>query len=72
LEDKRLRTGLMQGKVDVLWSPTSETFETQMLPVRASLLKDLNNYRLLLIRKNEQPVFSAVHSLDDLRKLKGG
>lgn len=71
-EDKRLRTGLMQGKVDVLWSPTSEAFETQMLPVRVSLLKDLNNYRLLLIRKNEQPTFSAVRSLDDLRGLKGG
>lgn len=71
-EDKRLRTGLMQGKVDVLWSPTSEVFEKQMLPVRVSLLKELNNYRLLLIRKNEQPTFSAVRSLDDLRKLKGG
>lgn len=72
LEDKRLRTGLMQGKVDVILSPTSEVFETQMLPVRVSLLKELNNYRLLLIRKGEQPVFSAVRSLDDLRKLKGG
>lgn len=72
LEDKRLRNGLMQGKVDVLWSPTSATFEQQMLPVRVSLLKNLNNYRLLLIRKNEQPIFSTIHNLDDLRKLKGG
>lgn len=72
LEDKRLRSGLMQGKVDVIWSPTSEAFEAQMLPVRVSLLKDLNNYRLLLIRKGEQPVFSKIRSLDDLRKLKGG
>lgn len=72
LEDKRLRSGLMHGKVDVLWSPTSEVFEAQMLPVRVSLLKDLNNYRLLLIRKGEQHIFSAVHSLDDLSKLKGG
>jgi len=72
LEDKRLRSGLMQGKVDVLWSPTSATYETQMLPIRISLLKELNNYRLLLIRKNEQPRFSAVKSLDDLRSLKGG
>lgn len=71
-EDKRLRSALMLGKVDVLWSPTSADFERQMLPVRVSLLKELNNYRLLLIRKNEQPVFTAVQSLDDLRKLKGG
>lgn len=72
LEDKRLRSGLMQGMVDVLWSPTSADFERQMLPVRISLLKELNNYRLLLIRKNEQPLFSAVQSIDDLRKFKGG
>ena len=71
-EDKRLRSALMLGKVDVLWSPTSTDFERQMLPVRISLLKELNNYRLLLIRKNEQPTFSAVQSIDDLRKLKGG
>jgi hypothetical protein len=71
-EDKRLRSALMQGSVDVLWSPTSVDFERQMLPVRISLLKELNNYRLLLIRKNEQPVFSVIHSIDDLRKLKGG
>lgn len=72
LVDKRLRTALIQGKVDVLWSPGSSEFEKQMLPVRVSLLKDLNNFRLLLIRKGDQPRFSAVHSLDDLRKLKGG
>lgn len=71
-EDKRLRSALIQGDVDVLWSPTSADFERQMLPVRVSLLKELNNYRLLLIRKNEQPVFSAIHSIDSLRKLKGG
>ncbi|WP_331353463.1 hypothetical protein [Cellvibrio sp. UBA7671] len=71
-EDKRLRSALMQASVDVLWSPTSADFERQMLPVRISLLKELNNYRLLLIRKNEQPAFSAVRSIDDLRKLRGG
>lgn len=72
LEDKRLRSSLMQGSVDVLWSPTSAEFERQMLPVKISLLKDLNNYRLFLIRKNDQERFSAIHSLDDLRELKGG
>lgn len=72
LVDKRLRTALIQGKVDVLWSSNSAEFEQQMLPVRISLLKELNNFRLLLIRNGDQPRFSAVDSLDDLRKLKGG
>ncbi|MDZ4262709.1 MAG: hypothetical protein U1B30_10300 [Pseudomonadota bacterium] len=72
LEDKRLRTGLTRGMVDVLWSPTSTEFEQKMLPVRVSLLKELNNYRLLLIRKDEQSRFSVIHTLEDLRQLKGG
>lgn len=72
LEDRRLRTELMHGVVDVIWSPTSLQFERQMLPVRVSLLKDLNNYRLLLIRKNEQLRFSNVRSIEGLRKLRGG
>lgn len=72
LFDRRLRIALIQGKVDVLWTPNSVEFEQQMLPVRISLLKELNNFRLLLIRKGDQPRFSAINSLDDLRKLKGG
>lgn len=72
LVDKRLRTALNQGKVDVIWTPTSPEFEQQMLPVRVSLLKGLNDFRLLLIRKDQQAIFSQIRSLDDLRKLKGG
>jgi hypothetical protein len=32
----------------------------------------LNEYRVLLIRKEDQEKFNAVHSLDDLRKLTAG
>lgn len=67
-----MRTALSRGKIDVVWTPTSPKFEKQMLPVRISLLKDLNNFRLLLIRKDQQATFSKIRSLDDLRKLKGG
>jgi ABC-type amino acid transport substrate-binding protein len=72
LEDRRLRTSLSQGVVDVIWSPTSHEYEQRMLPVRISLLKDLNNYRLLLIRKGDQHKFTAIENLDDLAKLRGG
>lgn len=72
LQDKRLRTALSQGVVDVIWSPTSHEYEERMLPVRVSLLKDLNNYRLLLIRKGDQPRFSSIKGLRDLSKLRGG
>ncbi len=72
IEDRRLRASLHRGIVDVIWSPTSSAHEQDMLPIRISLLKDLNNYRVLLIREGEQARFSGVNSLVDLARLRGG
>lgn len=70
--DKRLRAELLAGNIDVLWSPTSAELEAELVAVRVSLLKELNNYRLLLIRPESQAQFSQVKTLDDLRQFKGG
>lgn len=70
--DARLRVAMKKGEVDVIWSTTSPEFEREMLPVKISLLKELNNYRVLIIRAGDQEIFSAVQTLDDLRKLRGG
>lgn len=70
--DDRLRQALKRGNLDVIWSVTHPDYECEMLPVKIPLLKDLNNYRVLLIRGNDQSRFSRVKSLDDLRKLTGG
>ncbi|HOY23336.1 MAG TPA: diguanylate cyclase [Cellvibrio sp.] len=70
--DKRLRAELLVRNIDLLWSPTSPELETEFLPVRVSLLKELNNYRLLLIRPETQAQFSRVETLNDLRQFKGG
>jgi len=70
--DKRLRAELFAGNIDVMWSPTSAELETEFLPVKVPLLKELSNYRLLLIRSDMQPEFSKVKTLDDLRQFKGG
>lgn len=72
IEDRRLRASLHRGIVDVIWSPTSSAHEQDMLPIRISLLKNLNNYRVLLIREGEQARFSGVNSLVDLARLRGG
>ncbi len=72
LEDRRLRASLNRGIVDVIWSPTSSAYEKSMLPIRISLLKNLNNYRVLLIREGDQERFSRVNSLKDLGSLRGG
>ncbi|GGY66789.1 hypothetical protein GCM10011613_08510 [Cellvibrio zantedeschiae] len=70
--DKRLRSELIAKNIDLLWSPTSPELEAELLPVKVSLLKDLNNYRLLLIRPEMQADFSRVKTLNDLRKFTGG
>jgi len=72
LFEKRLQSELMKKSIDVLWSPTSPDLEKEFLPVKISLLKELNNYRLLLIRPEMQPQFSRVKTLADLRQFKGG
>jgi len=40
--------------------------------VRVSLLHQLNDYRVFLIRQDEQSKFEAVRSLDELRRLQAG
>lgn len=70
--DKRRISALVEGKLDVFWSSTSTEHETLVQPIKISLLKDLNNYRLLLIRKQDQAIFSGINTLEDLRILKGG
>ena len=70
--DKRLRAELFTGNIDVMWSPTSPELETEFLAVKISLLKELSNYRLFLIRPDMQPEFSKVKTLEDLRQFKGG
>jgi hypothetical protein len=46
--------------------------EVEFLPIKVSLLKELNSYRLLLIRPEMQAEFSRVNTLNDLRKFSGG
>lgn len=60
------------GLVNLVWNGTSAERERVLLPVRISLLRDLNNYRLLLIRKGDQGRFDGVRSLDDLKRFSAG
>ncbi len=60
------------GVIDVMWDGTNRQRETELLPIRISLLKELNDYRVFLIRSGDAPKFAQVRSLDQLRKLKAG
>lgn len=60
------------GVINVMWDGSNRQREADLLAVRISLLKDLNDYRVFLIRSDDAPRFAAVRTLDDLRKLKAG
>ncbi len=70
--DKRLRKGLEKNQLDVIWTATSPELEQELLPVKVSLLKELGNYRVLIIRSEDQEKFSKVESLKDFQKFTGG
>lgn len=61
-----------RGVVNVMWDGTNRQRETELLPIRISLLRQLNDYRVFLIRQEDQPRFAAVRSLDDLRQFAAG
>jgi hypothetical protein len=69
----RFVADLKQNKtVDLIWHGTSRQYERELLAIPISITKELNEYRVLLIRKEDQPRFSAVKTLADLRQYVSG
>ncbi|MDR7119614.1 transporter substrate-binding domain-containing protein [Rheinheimera soli] len=60
-----LETGV---EVDVVWSMTSIEREQRFLPIRIPIYKGLGTYRLLLIRAEDQPRFSALKDETALKR----
>ena len=61
-----------QGVINVMWDGSNKQRETELLPIRISLLRQLNDYRVFLIRAEDRGKFAAVHTLDQLRQLSAG
>ena len=58
--------------IDVMWASVTEERAQKLRVIDVDLLKGLNNYRALLIRKDAQPRFNQVKKLEDLKLLKAG
>ena len=58
--------------IDVMWASATKEREEQMRVVPIDLLKNLNNFRVLLIKKDTQQQFSQVKTVDDLKKFTTG
>lgn len=61
-----------RGAINVMWDGTSDQREAELLPVRIPLLRELNDYRVFLIREEDQARFGRLRGLDELRRLQAG
>lgn len=68
----RLLREIEAGRVDITWMPYNVNAPSQLTPVKIRLLKNLSDYRVFLIRADDQARFSRVHTVEDLRRLRGG
>lgn len=68
----RLLREIERGRVDVTWMPYSRDLRYKLAPIRIRLLKNLSDYRVFLIRAQDQEKFSSIKTLEDLRKFRGG
>ncbi len=68
----RLLREIERGRVDVTWMPYSQNLRYKLTPITIRLLKNLSDYRVFLIRTQDQDKFTRVKTLADLRKFKGG
>lgn len=60
------------GILNIIWTMNDAERERDFLPVKISLLRGMNSYRIFLIRTEDKEKFSHINSLDDLRKLNAG
>ncbi len=61
-----------KGVINLMWDGSNAQREAELLPVRISLLRELNDYRIFLIRREDRDKFRAIESLDALRHLRAG
>ena len=66
---RELQTG---HNLSVAFAHTNTELESMALPVRVSLRKGLDSYRLLLVKKGNEHTFSGIKNIEDLKKFKVG
>ena len=63
---------MKEGSIHVYDAPTRMEWEENLIPIYFPISKGLLSYRLLLIRKADQPKFSKIKSSDQLKFLRAG
>lgn len=65
----RLLAQLAHGRLDLLWTTTNRSRETQARPIRIPLDMGMTGQRALVIRADRVAEFDAVENVEHLRKL---
>lgn len=65
-QNEEVRTN---GRINVVWTSSEASIESQMNPIRICLFKGLLGYRIFIIHKKNQYKYDQVKTMDDLKKL---
>lgn len=69
----RFMADLKQNKtIQLMWHSNSDLYARELLAIPISLTKELNEYRVFLIRREDQVRFNTVEDLKDLARFTGG
>jgi len=73
MERDRLLTEMIRGKiVNVTAQATRASWESRLIPIRIPVDKGILSYRIFIIKKKDQPLFTKIKTLDELKKMKVG
>lgn len=71
---KRFRAELFKpnGVIDIYWSMNSPQIQKDLLPIKIPLLRGMNGYRVLVIRREDESKFKSIRTVQDLSGLAAG
>lgn len=72
ISENRSVRNLEAGMYTIHWLNSNADRETDLVPIRVPLFKGLIGWRLLFIRKEDQPLFARIKVLDDLKVFVAG
>lgn len=63
---------VIDGELDVIWTMTSPEREEVLMPIRIPTLRGLGGFRIFLIRRDEQNLFTTISNEEMLRSFIAG
>ncbi|MGH1539325.1 MAG: substrate-binding periplasmic protein [Arenicella sp.] len=68
-EQRSVQELIKNKNINLIWMSTSPEREKTLLPIRIPLRKGLLGYRIFVINKNKQAIFSRIRDVSELKRL---